>query len=69
MAAIEGKSLKTFVLEAITRELKSRTNQKEQSRRVSLPLIRSQRPGSLCITGETISEALHDEDMHALAGH
>jgi hypothetical protein len=69
LAAIEGKSLKTFVLEAITRELRERTDQKGRSRRVKIPLVRSKRPGSLYITGDTISEALYDEDMHALARH
>ena len=69
VAALEGKSLKTFVLEALTRELKNRTNPKAGSKRVKLPLIKSQTPGSLNITGESVADALNAEDLHALAGH
>jgi hypothetical protein len=69
VAALEGKSLKTFVLEALTRELRNRANPKAGPKRVKLPLISSQRPGSLHITGDTIADALNAEDLHALAGH
>jgi hypothetical protein len=67
VAALEGKSLKTFVLEAITRELESRATPKAGPKRVQLPLISSKRPGSLCITGDTIADALNAEDLHVLA--
>jgi hypothetical protein len=59
VAPLEGKSLKPFVLEAITRELRSRANPKVGPKRVKLPLIGSQRPGSLRITGDTIAVALN----------
>ena len=42
----------------------SQTNQKDRGKRVKLTLIPSKHPGSLCITADTISEALAEEDMH-----
>jgi len=68
-AALEGKSLKAFVLEAITRELKNRSAPKEDQKRVKLPFVRSKHPGSLKITGDTIANALQKEDLDVLAGH
>ncbi len=66
VAALEGKRLKTFVLEALTRELKNRANPKMGPKRVKLPLIGSKHPGSLRITGDTIADALHADDLHVL---
>ncbi len=66
LAALEGKSLKIFVLEALTRELKNRANPKKGPKRVKLPLISSKHPGSLSITGDTVADALNAEDLHVL---
>ena len=69
MAALEGKSLKVFVLEAINRELKDRAIPKDNRKRVKLPFVRSKHPGSLQITSDTIADVLQTEDLHALTGH
>lgn len=66
-AAVEGKSLKAFVLEALNRELATRKSLQADPRRVQLPLVASERPGTLTITGDTVAEALAAEDVRALA--
>ena len=44
-AATEGRSVKELILRGVEGELQS--NRRKRGRRVSLPLIRSKRPGSL----------------------
>ena len=36
-----------------------------KSRRVSLPLVPSTRPGSICLTAERVAELLEDADVSA----
>ena len=66
-AALEGRALRAFILDAVVHEL-DRTRESDRARqRVSLPLVRSRRPGSLRITGDTVADALAAEDRHVLA--
>ena len=66
VAALEGKTLRAFVVEAIIHELTSRARPRARRKRVALPLIRSPRPGALRIAADTVADALDAEDMHAL---
>ena len=66
-AALEGKTLRSFVVDALSHELGGRAKGAEGGRRVTLPLVRSRNPGSLSITADTVADALNAEDLHALA--
>jgi len=68
LAAMEGKTLKAFVLDALTHELAIRKEGKRSSKRVKLPLVKSKHPGSLRLTGDAIAGAIEDEDVGALTG-
>ena len=68
-AALEGKSLKAFLMEAVTNELGRSVEKKIARKKVSLPLVPSNRPGSLQLTSDDIAQFLNQEDLHALAGH
>ncbi len=69
IAAMEGKSLKRFLAEALERELKRRGEFESASKRVSLPLVRSENPGSVHLDAEKIADVLEREDINELAGH
>ena len=66
-AAMEGRTLRAFIMDAVVHELEHATGGSSPSKRVKLPLIRSKCPGSLRITGDTVAKALLVEDLHALA--
>jgi hypothetical protein len=66
-AALEGKSLKTFLAEAIEQRLSGRAVE-TTGQRVVLPLVRSARPGARLVTAEDVARALANEDHDALAG-
>lgn len=68
-AALEGKSLKAFLTEAVVHELDRGVEKKIIHKKVSLPLIPSSRPGTLQLISDDIAKILNDEDYHALAGH
>lgn len=68
VAAMEGKSLKAFLTEAIKHELQRSAQKKISRRRIELPLIPSKHPGTLDITGDSIAAAINQEDIHAFAG-
>ena len=68
-AALEGKSLKVFLTQALERELALRAAATPPRRRVSLPLVPSDRPGSVCLDSTDIAKALEGEDLDASAGH
>ena len=68
-AALQGKSLKSFLTEAVIHELERRVDKKISRRRVSLPLIPSNRPGKLQLNADVIAKVLDNEDYRALAGH
>ncbi len=68
-AALEGKSLKVFLTEAVVHELQRSAIKKISRKRVLLPLVPSKHPGTLRLTAEKIAQALSQEDLHALAGH
>jgi len=63
-AALEGKSLKSFLAEAVRARLQGTRATKSRGHRVRLPLVRSKRPGSLRITGDTVAKALEAEDRN-----
>jgi plasmid stability protein len=56
-AAQEGRSIKELVLHGVEAELNGESPRKDQER-VTLPLIRSKRPGWLKLTNKTIDEIL-----------
>ncbi len=68
-AALQGKSLKSFLTEAVIHELERGVDKKISRRKVSLPLIPSNRPGKLQLNADVIAKVLNDEDQRALAGH
>jgi hypothetical protein len=68
-AALQGKSLKSFLTEAVMHELERRVDMKISRRKVSLPLIPSNRPDKLQLNADVIAKVLNDEDQRALAGH
>jgi len=68
-AALEGKSLKAFLMEAVIHELERSVEKKLARKRVSLPLVSSNRPGTLQLNSDEIERILIQEDRHALAGH
>lgn len=59
-AAIEGRSLKEFVADAVAQKLSagSRTHR----RRVQLPLVKSSKPGSVALTGERVAHLIEQDD-------
>jgi len=68
-AALEGKSLKAFLTDAVVHELERGVEKKIVRKKISLPLIPSNHPGTLRLTSDDIAKTLNDEDSHALAGH
>ena len=68
-AALEGKSLKAFFMEAVVNELNRSVEKKIVRKKVSLPLVPSNRPGTLQLNSDKIAQILNQEDQHALAGH
>lgn len=68
-AALEGKSLKAFLTEAVVHELDRCVEKKIVRKKVSLPLVPSNRPGTLQLNSDDIAHTLDQEDHHALAGH
>lgn len=68
-AALEGKSLKVFFMDAVTNELKRSVEKKIVRKKVSLPLVSSNRPGTLHLNSDEIARILDEEDLNALAGH
>ena len=66
-AAMEGRTLRAFIMDAVVHELEQGGKGGVTRRRVRLPLVRSKRPGSLCITGDIVANALMAEDLNAPA--
>jgi hypothetical protein len=56
-AALQGCSVKELILRGVKAELNG-TPEKKSAYRVSLPLIKSKRPGSLKLTNRQINELL-----------
>ena len=63
VSSLEGLSLKQFITRAIEHELEGRSVGLT-SRRVSLPIVRSSRPGSVSVSPEKIAALLEHEDLH-----
>ena len=57
-AALEGKTLRAFVADALAKALRDRKGAKGTPTRVQLPLIRSKRPGTLRLTSAAVADAL-----------
>lgn len=55
-AAKEGRSVKELILRSVEHELKSRGDR--AARRVSLPIVRSKRPGTLDLDNAKIFEII-----------
>ena len=68
-AALKGKSLKAFLTKAVVHELERDADEKIARKRVSLPLVPSNRPGTLQLDADHIAQVLSREDHHALGGH
>ena len=68
-AALEGKSLKVFFAEALMHELERSVEKKIVRKKVSLPLVPSNHPGTLKLDSDNIARILNQEDYHAFAGH
>jgi hypothetical protein len=56
-AALQGSSVKELILRGVKAELNS-TLEKKAGYRVSLPLIKSKKPGSLKLTNRQINDLL-----------
>ena len=63
-AALNGLSLKEFITRAVEHELES-SGPELEGRRVRLPLIPSENPGSLVLSADDIAAVLEREDFHA----
>ena len=68
-AALDGKSLKAFLTEAVVHELERSVEKKIARKKVSLPLVPSSLPGTLQLSADDLAHILNQEDQHALAGH
>ncbi|MBN1961354.1 MAG: hypothetical protein JW841_10445 [Deltaproteobacteria bacterium] len=64
-AALEGSSLKDFLINALETKILLTNNQSSYGRRVSLPLVPSREPGSLKLTNERINAQLEADDVDA----
>lgn len=62
VSSLKGLSLKQFITGAIEHELQG-TPVRLERRRISLPLVRSERPGSVTVTSERIATLLEKEDL------
>jgi len=63
VASLEGVSLKQLITRAIEHELEAGTPSLSP-KRVSIPIVRSKRPGSVQVTSERIASIMEDEDLH-----
>jgi len=59
-AALEGRTLREFLVEAVQQRLHG--GDSRRTARVSLPLVRSSAPGSLALTNEDIGRLLDETD-------
>ena len=66
-AALEGKSFKAFLMEAVVHELERGVVKKFARKKVSLPLVPSSRPGTLQLNSDDVAHILNQEDQNALA--
>jgi hypothetical protein len=62
-AALEGKSFKAFLMEAVVHELERGVEKKFARKKVSLPLVPSSRPGTLQLNSDDIAHILNQEDQ------
>lgn len=67
-AAMHGLSIKEFITRAVEHELEVSCND-FQSRRVRLPLVPSEKPGSLVLASDDIAAALEEEDAYGITRH
>ena len=62
VSSLRGTTLKEFITQAVEHELAGSAI-KLESRRVSFPLVRSKRPGSIRVTPERVASLLEKEDI------
>jgi hypothetical protein len=65
--AMQGRTLRAFILDVVVHELAGATRSTSDRRRVTLPLVHSRHPGSLRLTADTVAEAMLKEDVHVSA--
>ena len=63
ISSLKGLSLKKFITQAIEHEVEANAANLD-SRRISLPLVPSKRPGSVFIDSEKIAEIFERDDLH-----
>lgn len=68
-AALNGSSLKQYLVEAIEARLEMSAGNVSKKHRVTLPLVRSKSPGAVALTADGVARALEAEDLRALARH
>ncbi len=68
-AALEGRSFKQYLLDALQSQLARSADRAEKKRRVTLPLVPSRVPGSVKLTGDDVARALEAEDQGAATRH
>ena len=68
-AASEGMSLKAFLMRALAHELERSVEKEIARKKVSLPLVPSNRPGTLQLYSDGIAHILNQEDLKTLTGH
>ena len=64
-ASLDGKSLKTFITEALEAKMFGSTASQSSPQRTRFPLVKSSRPGSIVLDSGAIAKALEDEDISA----
>lgn len=67
-ASLDGKTLKTFVTEALEAKVATAGRMAPPGRRANLPLVPSKAPGSVKLDGDTVARLLETEDLNAPGG-
>ena len=63
VASIQGVSIKSYIVRALTTELK-KSSHKRKGGRVAFPLVKSSSPGTRRLTGDEIAGLLNGEDIN-----
>jgi hypothetical protein len=65
--AMQGRTLRAFIMDAVVHELERSTDEIPPRKKVRLPLVRSRRPGALQVSEDALAKILMEEDVRALA--
>ena len=68
-ASLDGKSLKSFVTEALEAKVTASGESAPATRRTRFPLVQSKVPGSVKLDELAIAEMLEREDVRVSGGH